>query len=117
MTDGGKRALAGAAGGLVNGVFGGGGGQVLLPLLTHWGGVEQKRAFATCVAVVLPMTCLSAGIYLWQTAPPLGQVLPYLVGGLIGGFLGGATFRRVPVGVLRTIFGVFMLYAGVRYLL
>lgn len=117
MTDKGKRALAGAAGGLVNGIFGGGGGQVLLPLLTGWGGLEQKKAFATCVAIILPMTCLSAAIYVWRTAPPLGQVLPYLVGGLAGGLLGGATFRRVPVGALRVIFGLFMLYAGVRYLL
>lgn len=117
MTDRGKRMLAGVAGGLVNGVFGGGGGQVLLPLLTRWGGLEQKQAFATCVAVILPMSCLSAGIYLWQTAPPLGLVLPYLAGGLAGGLLGGLTFRRVPVGVLRGSFGAFMLYAGVRYLL
>ena len=42
--------LAGAA----NGCFGGGGGMVLLPLLTRWCRVEEKTAFATCVAVILP---------------------------------------------------------------
>ncbi len=117
MTNKTKHMLAGAAGGLVNGIFGGGGGLVLLPLLTRWGGLQQKSAFATCVAIILPMSCLSAAIYLWRVAPPLWQVLPYLAGGLVGGVLGGLTFRRVPVKVLRIIFGLFMLYAGVRYLL
>lgn len=117
MTDKRKNALAGAAGGLVNGIFGGGGGMVLLPLLTRWGGLKQKSAFATCVAIILPMSCLSAAIYVWRVAPPLWQVLPYLAGALAGGVLGGLTFRWVPVGALRIIFGLFMLYAGVRYLL
>ena len=36
MTEKRKNQIAGAAGGLVNGLFGGGGGMVLLPLLTKW---------------------------------------------------------------------------------
>ena len=50
-----KYAAAGAAAGLVNGLFGGGGGMVLLPLLNRWCRVEGKRGFATCVAVILPL--------------------------------------------------------------
>lgn len=117
MTDKTKNALAGAAGGLVNGVFGGGGGLVLLPLLTRWGGLQQKNAFATCVAITLPISCLSAAVYVRHAAPPLHQVLPYLAGGLTGGVLGGLTFGRVPVRTLRIIFGLFTLYGGARYLL
>ena len=117
MTDKRKNALAGALAGAVNGLFGGGGGMVLLPLLSRRGAMEQRRAFATCVAAILPMCCLSAAIYVWRTAPPLWQVLPYLAGGVAGGVLGGLTFGKVPVKWLRFIFGLFMLYAGVRYLL
>ena len=40
-----KYAAAGAAAGLVNGLFGGGGGMVLLPLLNRWCRVEGKRGF------------------------------------------------------------------------
>lgn len=117
MTDRTKNALAGVAAGLINGVFGGGGGMVLLPLLTRWGGLKQKSAFATCVAVILPMSCLSAVIYVWQVRPALWQVIPYPAGAVAGGVLGGLTFDKVPVRVLRVIFGLFMLYAGVRYLI
>jgi uncharacterized membrane protein YfcA len=34
-----------------------------------------------------------------------------------GGVIGGMTFEKVPVRVLKLIFGTFLLYGGVRYLL
>ncbi len=117
MTDRTKNALAGAAGGVVNGLFGGGGGMVLLPLLSRWGRLEEKKSFATCVAVILPMSCLSALIYVRQALPPWDLVLPCLLGALMGGILGGLTFRWVPVRALRIVCGIFMCWAGVRYLL
>lgn len=112
-----KNRVAGTAAGLINGLFGGGGGMVLLPLLTKWGDLKQRSAFATCVAIIFPMSCLSAAIYLWQVRPAVWQVLPYLAGGLAGGFLGGLTFEKVPVRWLKIIFGIFLLYGGVRYLI
>ena len=60
-----KLTLSGAAAGLVNGLFGGGGGMVLLPLLRR-GGMEEKQAFATCVAVIFPICSLSAIVYLFR---------------------------------------------------
>lgn len=90
---------------------------VLLPLLTNWGSLRPRSAFATCVAIILPMCCVSTAVYLFQVRPGLRLVLPYLAGGLIGGILGGLTFQKVPVRVLKVIFGLFLLYGGVRYLL
>ena len=59
-----KYALSGTAAGLVNGLFGGGGGMVLVPLLNGWCGLEGKQAFATCVAAILPLSAVSAAVYL-----------------------------------------------------
>jgi uncharacterized membrane protein YfcA len=42
--------------------------------------------------------------------------LPYLLGGLVGGFVGGRLMDKVPVIWLRRIFAAFLLYGGVRYL-
>ena len=39
-----KYALSGTAAGLVNGLFGGGGGMVLVPLLNGWCGLAGKQA-------------------------------------------------------------------------
>ena len=47
--------LCGALAGAANGFFGGGGGSVLVPLLTGRCGMDQRRAFATSVAVILPL--------------------------------------------------------------
>lgn len=117
MTDKWKNCIAGAAGGLINGLFGGGGGMVLLPLLTKWSKLESRAAFATCVAIIFPMCCVSTAVYLFQVHPGIALVLPYLAGGIAGGFLGGLTFDKVPIKLLKVIFGLFLLYAGVRYLL
>ena len=84
MTDRRKHQLAGAAGGLINGLFGGGGGMVLLPLLTKWSRLEARAAFATCVAVIFPVCCVSTVVYLWEVRPALELVLPYLAGGVAG---------------------------------
>lgn len=112
-----KYGLSGAAAGLVSGLFGGGGGTVLVPLLTGWCKMEQKQAFANCVAVIFPLCVLSAVIYLLRTGLRLVTALPYLVGGLAGGFVGGKLFGKVSAPWLRRIFGVFLVYGGVRYLL
>lgn len=117
MTDKRKNQIAGLSGGLINGLFGGGGGMALLPLLTRWRQLDGRSAFATCVAIILPMCCVSTAVYLWRVRPGLDMLLPYLAGGAAGGLIGGAVFEKVPVRALKIIFGLFLLYAGVRYLL
>lgn len=112
-----RAALAGGAAGAVNGLFGGGGGSVLVPLLTRVCGLDQRQAFATSVAVVLPLCALSAGVYWLRGGLDLGAALPYLAGGAAGGWLGGRWFRGVKVAWLRRGFGLLLLYGGVRCLL
>ena len=107
---------AGAAAGMVTGLFGGGGGMVLLPVLTKWGGVTQRGAFATCIAAIYPMCIVSAAVYYLRVRPELTMLLPCLLGGTVGGMVAGFTFEKVPVRVLKLIFGVFLLYGAVRYL-
>jgi hypothetical protein len=111
-----KYRLAGALAGAVNGLFGGGGGMPLLFLLTGWAGLEEKAAFATCVAVILPLCAVSAAILLLRGGFSFERALPYLAGGLAGGFLGGRLFRDVPAVWLRRVFALFVLYGAWRYL-
>ena len=112
MRPAGKLGVSGALAGLACGLFGGGGGMVLAPLLTRWCHVEEKRVFANCVAVIFPLCALSAGVFLLRTGLDFGQALPYLAGGLVGGRL----FKKVLGLWLRRIFALFLLYGGWRYL-
>ena len=112
-----RPALAGAAAGLINGFFGGGGGMVLVPLLAGWCGLGQRKAFATSVAIILPLCVLSAVIYLFRGGMDFAAALPYLAGGLLGGLLGGRLFKGLNMTWLRRGFALLILYGGVRALL
>lgn len=116
-----KRALwfaaAGGAAGLINGFFGGGGGMVLVPLLAGKCGLGPRKAFATSVAVIAPLCALSAGIYWFRGHLDLRTALPYLAGGLVGGWIGGRLFRQLSMKWLRRAFALLILYGAVRSLL
>lgn len=55
--------LSGAAAGLINGFFGAGGGMVLVPLLIHLGKLPDKEAFASSIAIILPLCLVSLFVY------------------------------------------------------
>lgn len=112
-----KISIAGALGGAVNGIFGGGGGMILLPLLTRWSDLEDKKLFATSVAIILPVCVVSTAVYFTQSELSLAAALPYLIGGAVGGLAGALSFQKVPVKWLKLLFAGFLLYGGVRYLL
>ena len=110
----GRYLLAGGLAGIANGLFGGGGGSVLVPLLTRYCGLDQRRAFATSVAVILPLCALSAGIYLFRGGLDVMTALPYLIGGTAGGWAGGKWFKGVKILWLKRAFGLLLIYGGVR---
>ena len=110
-------AVAGGLAGVANGFFGGGGGMVLVPLLTGRCGLDQRRAFATSVAIILPLCVLSSVIYFFRGGLDLSAALPYLLGGLAGGWIGGRVFRRLNMDWHRRAFALLILYGGVRSLL
>jgi len=89
---------------------------VLVPLLTGRCGLSQREAFATSVAVILPLCALSSAIYLLRGGLELTAALPYLAGGLLGGLLGGKLFKAVRMDWLRRGFALLMLYGGVKSL-
>lgn len=109
--------LAGAVSGLANGFFGGGGGSILVPMLTRVCGLDQRRAFATSVAVILPLCALSVLFYFFRGGLDLMAALPYLLGGTAGGWMGGRLFKGVKISWLRRGFGALLIYGGVRCLL
>ena len=100
-------AFAGGCAGLVNGFFGGGGGMVLVPLLAKK--LSQEKAFATSIAIILPLCLLSAGIYTYRGHMDFKMAAPYLLGGKI--------FRKMSMLWLRRLFALLILYGAWRALL
>ena len=108
---------AGAATGFVSGLFGGGGGMVLLPMLRREKELADHALFANCVAVIFPVCAVSAASYLRGSAVEIRLAAPFLIGGAAGGFIGGRLFRSMPPKILYLAFSGFLFYAGARYLL
>ena len=102
--------------GLVNGVFGAGGGMIAVPLLKKQG-LDQKSAHANAVAVILPITVLSAILYLARGNVAITDSLAYIPTGLIGSVIATFLLKKFSNKWLQKIFAVFMIYAGVRLLL
>ena len=105
--------LGGGITGLLNGLFGSGGGMVAVPLLEH-SGLEPAKAHATSIAVILPLTALSAGSYLFSGAVDLSEALPYLLGGLPGCWVGSRLLGKLSSTAPSRLFGVLILFAAGR---
>ncbi len=109
-------AVIGTTIGLVNGILGAGGGMLAVPLLKKIG-FSQKESHTNAIAIILPITIVSAAIYLFKDFVTLKDSLIYIPTGLLGAVLGTYILKKISPKWLKRIFGILMVYAGVRLLL
>lgn len=109
-------AVAGLCAGAVTGLLGAGGGMILVPLLTKWGGLEEDQVFPASVSIILPICIISLLFQGRSSAITFADVLPYLLGSGIGGIAVGFWGRKIPVKWLHRILGALILWGGIRYL-
>ena len=108
--------LFGAITGFINGFFGGGGGMIVVPVMTAFMKVEQKVAHATALAVILPVTVVSTVAYFLRGAVkiPSLTIIIVAVSVTVGGIVGALLLKKVSGKALSKIFAVLMLIAGVK---
>lgn len=111
-----RYALSGAAAGAINGLFGAGGGMILVPMLIRFCKLDDKSAFSNAIAIIFPICLVSIIVYFLNGTFPLHEAVPYLAGGLIGGVLGGILFKKVSAAFLHKLFGLIILWGGIRLL-
>lgn len=108
--------LCSLAVGVVNGLFGAGGGMLAVPLLKS-SGISQKQAHANCVAIILPMTVFSTVLYLIKGRMAVSDALPFLLPGLLGALAGTLILSKISNKWLKKVFAVFMIWAGISLLI
>lgn len=106
----------GLAIGVINGMFGAGGGMIAVPALKRLG-LNQKSAHENAVAVILPITIISAVLYLMKGYVEFKAALSFIPTGLIGSYIATLIIKKISPVWLKRIFGGFMVYAGARLLI
>ena len=107
---------AGGTAGAVNGLFGAGGGMALVPMLQSVVKLPDACIFPASVTIILPICIISASLSFTIGPVDLQLAAPFLIGGAIGGLIAGLTSHKIPVIWLRRVFGLIILWGGIRYL-
>ena len=103
--------------GFVNGFLGGGGGMLCVPLLVFALGLTDKRAHATAILVMLPISLVSFVVYAFNMSIEWELALWVVLGSVAGGLLGSILLKKISNSWLRAIFALIMIIAGVRMVL
>lgn len=103
--------LGGLAVWFANGFFGAGGGMLAVPVLTFIMGLEEKKAHATALLIILPLSIISSLIY-GKSVSIGDNFLEILLGVLIGGILGALLLKKLNTASLVVSFYFLMAFAG-----
>ena len=105
--------ILGGVVGIINGLLGAGGGMVAVPLL-EYSGLEAKKAHATSIGIILPLSIISSGIYYYNGIFEISDVIYYVPAGIIGAIVGSILLKKMSVNVISKVFGALLIYSGVR---
>jgi hypothetical protein len=109
--------LIGFIAGIASGMFGIGGGLVIVPALVTFLNFDQHRAVGTSLGALLLPVALPAVVSYYQ-ADKLDLGIAFQVAlGLIGGaFVGARIALSLPSSTVKRIYGVFLLIMGLRFI-
>lgn len=107
---------AGIGAGAVAGLFGAGGGMVLVPLLTLLTDMKEEDIFPSSITIILPICVVALTVTAITGTVDFKTALPYLIGSAAGGFLAGKWGQKIPVKWLHRGLGILILWGGYRYL-
>ncbi|MBI5161705.1 MAG: sulfite exporter TauE/SafE family protein [Micrococcales bacterium] len=108
--------LVGLVGGFLSGLFGVGGGIVMVPLLVTLVRLDHRQAAATSLAAIVPTAVAGSVSYVAGGAVDLLAGLLVGLGGVVGSLVGTRLLRRLPVSWLRWLFLALLAAVAVRTL-
>jgi uncharacterized membrane protein YfcA len=102
--------------GFVNGFWGGGGGMLCVPTLTGLLKLPEKKAHATAILIMLPLSLASFIVYLLNKSISWDIAGFVTIGFVLGGVLGALLLKKINNLILKILFG-FVIVAGAIKLL
>ncbi|MBE9051618.1 sulfite exporter TauE/SafE family protein [Nostocales cyanobacterium LEGE 11386] len=111
--------IIGLIAGIAGGMFGIGGGAIMVPAMVLLAGLDQKFATGTSIAAqILPIGILGAAVYYRNGNINIKYAVIIAIG-LVVGNLFGALFANQPFisgEMMKKLYGIFLLLIGLRYL-
>jgi len=110
--------LLGLIAGIFGGMFGIGGGTILIPAMVYLFKFSQHQAQGTSLAaLVLPIGLLAAWRYYRSGNVNVGVAAFICIGFFIGGLLGADLVQNISDSLLKRLFGVFLLFVSLQMIL
>jgi uncharacterized membrane protein YfcA len=107
--------VIGLAAGVLSGLFGVGGGILIVPALVFFAGFPTKTALGTSLgALLLPVGLLGAYIYYQHGNLDIRASLLIAVGLFLGAFAGAQFAQALPAATLQRAFAVFIVVMAIR---
>jgi hypothetical protein len=111
-----KKIIIGLCAGVVSGLFATGGGMIVVPALVYLLGLEEGKARATSLFVILPMVIISGIFYFKNNYINWKIGILCAIGGMIGSFLGSKFLKKIPEIYLKISFTIFLIYVSIKFL-
>jgi uncharacterized membrane protein YfcA len=110
--------LLGLVAGIFSGLFGLGGGIIIIPAMVFLFGMSQHTAQGTTLALMVPpIGLLAAWAYYKQGFVDLKMAAFICLGFFIGGLLGAEFAVGIPEPILKKIFGTALLLISLQMIL
>lgn len=103
--------------GFINGFFASGGGIIAVLILQKFFSLEEKKAHATSIIIILPLTLAGVLIYSLAGFSDMPVIIRAASGAALGALVGAKLLSRLSGRFIRIGFGIVMIAASVKMLL
>ncbi|MCL1903839.1 MAG: sulfite exporter TauE/SafE family protein [Oscillospiraceae bacterium] len=108
-----QKLMTGLTSGLLNGLFGSGGGVAAVPLLER-SKLEQRKCHATSVVLIFVLSLFSAGMYALNGSLDYAKAAEFIPAGLLGALVGAGLLKKIKNDILKRVFGAVILISAIR---
>ena len=109
-----KHLLIGLVTGLLNGLFGSGGGVIVVTAMEKFLRIDAKKSHSTAIAIVLILSLTSSFFYLKSGFLDWHILLMTALGGCLGGFIGAKLLQKIPKKWLKIGFGAAIIVSAIK---
>lgn len=109
--------LTGLVAGIASGLFGIGGGIILIPIMVLIFGLTQHQAQGTTLALMVPPIGILAALkYYYEGNVNLKMAVFICVGFVVGGYIGAIFANNIPGALMKRVFGYLLFFVSLKFI-